>query len=118
MRQAPTLTRAWVYVFPSFYLGRLRRVRAIFIVVEADREGLTSGQLAGVAGRVPAVVRAANRKGRDLLHDSFGRSTNADFVGWCYSVLGWIALHGNHLDKASTECHTSLRFADHVRLHA
>jgi predicted ATPase/DNA-binding SARP family transcriptional activator len=58
--------------------------------------------------------RGERQPAEDLIRDSLGRSSNADFLGWCHWELGWIALFDDHLDDTATEFDAALRLAEHV----
>jgi predicted ATPase len=54
------------------------------------------------------------RAAEGLLRGALGRSTNADFLGWCRWALGWIALLDDDVDAAAAEFDASLVLGDGV----
>jgi len=77
--------------------------------------GLANDQLVGQVNFYQAhafLSLGELRRAESLLRDSFGRSKNTDFIGWCHWGLGWIALLEDHLDEAAREFQTSRELAD------
>ena len=93
------------------------RCEALFAEARRVALGLPGGQSVAQVDfyRAHVLISDGERRAAEgLVRGAFGRSTNADFLGWCRWALGWIALLDDDVDKAAAEFHASLVLGDGV----
>jgi tetratricopeptide (TPR) repeat protein len=93
------------------------RCEALFAEARDVALGLPGGQPVAQVNFYRAHVLLSDGERREaggLLRGALGRSTNADFLGWCHWGLGWIALLEDDVDEAATEFDASLELGEGV----
>ena len=97
--------------------GGRQRCEALFAEARRVALGLPGGQSVAQVDfyRAHVLLSDGERHAAEgLVRGASGRSTNADFLGWCRWALGWIALLDDDVDAAAAEFDASLVLGDGV----